>query len=463
MANRVFPRRRRRGAEGQADRMTDLARRITELDFSPPSDNVQFDSFTSQTTDPVSQMTYVTNESGSFVVDEFGNRVSSTTATGGSVPRVTNDMGDVLAGLDEAGDVHGRYVRASEDMEIAGVPLLAVDGHLWQRSWGYVPGTLGTRNMSGERTQDLKYGFMEINAEVRSDRTYKVVVEPFNVWNEPSATTYFRLRADWDTTVPTIASPIIETTGGRAGTAAETSLLTFGGGFLLRPNQSGTINILLCVESATGVRFPGSPLGQVTAWVEDIGPRAVIGGRDRNSRERAAGDPKPPPTEPSTPGKAGRTAEWYASNHRSYQGTSTYTWPGHTESKIVQGHWSGGTPIMGIATFGNNVDFLSGATIQSSEIRFTVKRTYNSREPAVIQVGLHGVSSPGSSRPSWTFVENVEVKAGDRGVVHLPSSLFAGIVDGTHRGISFGNLATGTGYYAHIEAGTVYWKTKFTK
>ena len=98
MADRVFPRRRRRGAEGQADRMTELSRRITELDFTPPSDNVQFDTFTAQTTDPVSQMTYVTNESGSFVMDEFGNRVSSTTPTGGTVSRVTNDMGDVLAG-----------------------------------------------------------------------------------------------------------------------------------------------------------------------------------------------------------------------------------------------------------------------------------------------------------------------------------------------------------------------------
>src|SRR5690606_24417292 len=143
------------------------------------------------------------------------------------------------AGVDELGDVHGRYVRATEDVEVAGVGLLAVDGHLWQRAWGYVPGSLGTRNMSGERTQDLKYGFMEINAEVRNDRTYKVVVEPFNVWNEPSATTFFRLRSEWDTVVPTISSSIIETTGGRAGTAAETSLLTFGGGFLLRPNQNG--------------------------------------------------------------------------------------------------------------------------------------------------------------------------------------------------------------------------------
>src|SRR5690606_16289031 len=108
--------------------------------------------------------------------------------------------------------------------------------------------------------------------------------------------------------VPTINSPIIETTGGRAATAAETSLLTFGGGFLLRPDQSGTINILLCMESDTGVRFPGSPLGQVTAWVEDIGPRASIGGRDRNSRQRAAGDTNPPPAEPSNPGGTGRTA-----------------------------------------------------------------------------------------------------------------------------------------------------------
>lgn len=460
MADRPYIRRRR---PKHIDQAVEVSRRLDALDFAAPADNVSYEHFTAQTTDPVSQMTYVTNESGSYVVDEFGNRVSSTTATGGTVSRVTNEVGDVLAGIDELGDVNGRYVRATEDVEVAGVPLLGNGGHLWNQSWGYVAGSLGTRNMSGERTQDTKYGFMEINAVVRQDRTYKVVVEPFNVWNEPAATSYFRLRARWDDTVPTINSPIIETTGGRAATAAETSLLTFGGGFLLRPDQSGTINILLCMESDTGIRFPGSPLGQVTAWVEDIGPRASIGGRDRNSRERAAGDTTPPPTEPTNPGGTGRTAEWYATGHRSYQGSSEYTWPGHTGTKIVQGHWAGGTPIMGIATFGGNVDYLSGATIQSSEVRFTVKRTYASSQPATIQVGVHGVSSPTASRPSWTFVENVQVRASDRAVVQLPQSVLTGMANGTVRGISFGNGATGTGYYAHIDAGSVYWKTKYTK
>ena len=157
-------------------------------------------------------------------------------------------------------------------------------------------------------------------------------------------------------------------------------------------------------------------------------------------------------------------AVWSPSSFRSYQGSgSTYTWAGQTSRLMFQGTSPAGYgTLSSIATFGGNVDYLSGAEITRVRAKFKVASTYY-RSGGTVQLTLHGESSPPSTRPSRTFAANKSVKAGDTVTVDIPESFWAGILAGTHRGIGFGNLATGYGYYVQIEASSLRWIIDYLK
>lgn len=416
---RAFPR-RPRGAQVEA--LLDLRRRLDGAEFGSPADNVSM----SGTLDH------------QVVVDDV--TVSSMDATG-----------------------HANYssLAVDQDLMIGGQSVAGDGGLLWSLPRGVVDGSLGNRNMGGVRTSDLEYGFLEIGADVSADRTYKIHVEPFHVWNEPGTST-LRLRYTYGGEVPTVDSNVLESAGGLTATAGETSLLVMGGTFLLRPVFTTRVNVLISVGSDTGVRFPGSALADVTVWIEDVGPATHQGGRDRNSRTPASGGTKPP--EPTDLVKRKLQAVWSPSSFRSYQGNgSTYTWAGQTNRLLFQGTSPAGYgTLSSIATFGGNVDFLSGAEITRVRAKFKVASTYY-RSGGTVQLGLHGESSPPSTRPSRTFVTNKTAKAGDTVTVDIPESFWAGILAGTHRGLAFGNLATGYGYYLTIEASSIRWIIDYLK
>lgn len=412
-------------------------------------------------TDPVTGFKVTLDAHGIKLFDGDGQLVAAFSNDDINVLRVIDSTGNTLGGIDQDGVVTGQLGDFA-DLNVGGQPLTAPGGLLWDMPWGRIDGSYGQRNISGFRTQDREYGFLEIGAQVRADRDYVVTVLPFNVWNEPSQTTYFRLRYTYGDNVPTVSSSIIDAMGGRDAQTAETNLLTFGGSFLFQPAFTTQANILLTIGSETGIRVPGSPLGQVRVWVEDIGPRMVNGGRDRNSRLPVAGGT--PPAEPTTTVRSRRTANWAPSDFRSYEGSgSTYSWPGRTSQYLFQGQSPVGAGILtSIATFGTNYTFLDGATITESYVTARVAHTYNN-SGAVFQLMLHGNTTPPGTRPSRTFVTNKTAKAGTTLKIPIPSSFYAGIADGTYRGIGFGNMASGLGYYGYLDADSIRWVTKFMK
>lgn len=387
----------------------------------------------------------VSNRKNYFSVQSKGVTLASINQAGeASFPAATirddvNIQGQRLVGANFLVGLSGGQDSPYPDSILENLPMgLAQWGGLYTTPLGTSASTTGV-------------GILEIGFPLFANRMYKICTNAVRVRSTVvNDAAELRVHATYGTvgdpdavpTTPLVAStpqmarsPIttINNTSGEAMTL--TKLWNPGAGSIADNRFYRNTRLLLAVARVLGtgtVSVDGTTLDPVEFWVEDIGPFKENGGQ---ANAGGGGTTAPPPqTYVKTFTSTG--AKCYMGNNSadSSQGVSD----------MKQGYSSYDGDSKSVWVFPSMTSTLAGATVTRIRVYLYANHWYyNSGGTAKIDV--HGASSLPASWPPVSLANGVDStgwpKPGGRWVT-LPTSLHAGFIAGTYKGIAVGPAGT---------------------
>jgi hypothetical protein len=281
----------------------------------------------------------------------------------------------------------------------------------------------GQRGSDSSTTTTTEQPYLQVDFEAQPGRQYKVcwTISTYN--DTASGRDIVRIRYTTNGTAPTTSST--ELRGMRLNHPPVTNTSAHGVGSKIFSVVTPTdYRFLMTYRAETGtVNMNASSDNQIELWVEDIGPALTDTGIDRTGGS-------PPATLKSY------VTTWVSTDARCYMGNGSQDSSQGSED-MKQGYSSYDGDSRSLWIFPSMTGALSGATISRIRVYLYANHWYNNAG-GTARVKVHGYGSAPASSPSFqTALDSANWKPGGRWVT-LPSSLHAGFIAGTWRGVAVG-------------------------
>jgi len=396
---------------------------------------------------------------GVRLFDEDGSEMAAMVSNRPNVFSVMRD-GATLASMSDQGQVSGRTMSVegvdtdSDGLEDSGFEVYGTEFLEWLDQ--FPRGIVAWENFADDRASvaGAETGYGEIGFLAKPGRLYRVQYRCM-IENDAAGPLVLRLRmtyADDPTAAadPKVTSPLLLTTNlhpSSSDTVANADY--YFNDFTMLYNETTTprnVRILATMAGGSTVanmRAPGggastfaSPEGGLILSAEDVGPYRAQGGGYNEGGVSA----------PPAPTVTTYVKTWTSTSAKSYMGSGAQD-SSQGPSDMKQGYSSYDGNSKSLWIFPSLTSTLSGATITKIRAYLYANHWYyNSGGTALVKV--HGYTSAPGSSPSMTtaLTSSGWPKPGGRWVT-LPSSLYAGFVSGTYRGIGVGPGASSSQTY----------------
>lgn len=351
----------------------------------------------------------------------------------------------------------------------------ASDSNAWLTAMPFGMIARGVRNIQKMSLDHKRIAIMEWSMRGRGGRGYRITVSPVGVYCDPGAYVRLRIYKTTDGSRPKIGTNLLHTQVVR-NSNTKTVMMTLGGTFYELPPASdfSTSDInkyLITLEAQNGAATViDSPQGgTMRLWMEDMGLAAADSATDRTDYQvissptvpDAGEEPPPPPkgTTPKDPPKKTYTKTWNASWWATYWvGNGDGINSGMKSPKVAQGKPPGvsyrqrgaiGFPSMLGA---NDLNGVKLEDLKKVEVYVYAAHWYSSGG-GTLEIGTHGHTSK-PSKMSLSLVSNRKsqsLKKPEGRWVTLPSSVHAGVLSGSVRGIQAYTTSTSLSKYGYLD------------
>lgn len=394
------------------------------------------------------------------------NHEGEITGTALSIGGDTRLDGAVVMGGDPVnGHGSGYYGPAINGKDLLGASFVShtdnldlnTDSTAWMTPLPFGMVTRGYRQIQAMVVDRQEKAILEFNWEALAGRAYKITVSPFSAYTDAGAYGYLNLYGSTGTTRPTMNSTHLYSTAFRYAPSSGSALFPVGGSYYYLSGVTDRVNMLFTLAGSGGrVAVLDSGVSHFRVWVEDMGLSARDSSTDRNDL-RAYGAPAPviPPSDPApiAPVKKTYTTTWNATWWGTWWasgGKTTTNSYFDSSGKVAQGNAPGVGLQRGAIGFPNITGTLSGSTIKKVEVYVYAAHWY-ANSGGTLYIGTHGhTSKPSSWSGGTTGVMSQKLAKPEGRWVTLPSSVHAGILSGSIRGIQAYASSTGYSYYGYL-------------
>lgn len=370
---------------------------------------------------------------------------------------VVNALGELVASITSGGDIAGQSGDFARDVSIAGTSLLEMLDALPKGLIAWASRSTKSAYWAGTGGAQP---YLHLQFPVVAGRAYRISTTPINT---DGGGTGSQARVSLHYGVQdsiTTSGPIIHYALGLAmAESTPKSAITFNR--LVTPTATGNAAVLISYQAFAGLcKIVADSNRPVILTVEDMGLAVAQTGEYRDGTGDASGGTQAPdPTPPPVVKNYDKT--WNASGTRSFIGSGA--WYQYNTSYMYSGLSPAGYgDLSSMAIFPAFYTELAGATITGAWVYVYYDFWYQG-SGGNAYINFHGWASLTSTAPAKTgsfIASNGWPRAAGRWVP-IPSSQWAGLKSGQHRGITLGG--SGGGYERYGYAHDPKIRIKFTK